>query len=387
MTEDFALIDFLLTSAAPQDVAQALDMVASSAELRPDARAAPGKAGQGGLMARLGFGSGRSGRASRRALRVQPKGRLPPSPLARARIGDPDVGRGETPFRISFPMGPARLTLVEFREDDRPASAVAAALSAAQPETDVFYFRLSGERHPGSETAFHVYRSGAPIRRAASICPQGTTTEDEWHFVDSGLPHLIEADSLPALREEPWEIMTPERQGRILTAMGLDPDALFVETAGRMVLDLSSEAGGALLDDSSGFFPAQTPAQPPTPVAPVQPEPTQPAVHALPEAALAARSVLPTADETWEAEVTRLLVTAVAHALPEDERIPWLTELTARLEAGDVEEALADARALIDVGDRPAAERLADTARLDALFGVDQAGVVAGDVPRGPPST
>jgi hypothetical protein len=70
--------------------------------------------------------------------------------------------------------------------------------------------------------------------------------------------------------------------------------------------------------------------------------------------------------------VTAILVAAVAHALPEHEQVPWLTALTARLEAGDVADALDEARALIARGDRPEAERVADAARLDALFGVDR---------------
>jgi hypothetical protein len=78
----------------------------------------------------------------------------------------------------------------------------------------------------------------------------------------------------------------------------------------------------------------------------------------------------PGGETAWEAEVTQILVTAVAHALPEAEQVPWLTALTQKLEAGAVEEALEEARALIAQGDRPRAARAADAARLDALFGL-----------------
>jgi hypothetical protein len=67
--------------------------------------------------------------------------------------------------------------------------------------------------------------------------------------------------------------------------------------------------------------------------------------------------------------VTDILVTAVVHALPEEEQVPWLTALTARLEEGDVAGALSEAHDLIARGDRPHAERAADSRRLDALFG------------------
>ena len=71
---------------------------------------------------------------------------------------------------------------------------------------------------------------------------------------------------------------------------------------------------------------------------------------------------------SWEEEVMALLVDAVEHALPEADQVPWLDELTARLNEGDVCEALAEAQVLIAHSDRPTNERLRMAARLAALF-------------------
>jgi hypothetical protein len=442
MREDFALVDFALVAAAPERVVQALGQVhalqARAGAAEATARGQPGTTGaRTGLLSRLlrrGAG-GAGGGAAPAPLLLQPEGHLPPPPLARLMLDGLGFGAGATPFRITAPVGEAELALVEFREADAEHSPVCAALSAELPGIEVFRFRLSGARHPGAETAFHVYLDGHAVRRTASISSEGTAPEAPWRVVDTGIPHPVEADSLPHARARAWEVMTPARQGAILASMGVEPDTLFDPLPGRVAVVLSPAEGGRPLASAARLFRAARPgaapdgASPehlagvsagvspgtptqagnpssPPPPAPAagRPEPTadpgpgdsraaEPAGTApaelagrsptpdTPAAPSAASPAAPSASgagaeddsgTSWEAEVTAILVAAVAHALPEHEQVPWLTALTARLEAGDVADALDEARALIARGDRPEAERVADAARLDALFGVDR---------------
>lgn len=436
MREDFALVDFALVAAAPERVVPALGQVhalqaragAAAAAARGQPRATEARPG---LLSRLlRRGAGRGGAPA--PLLLQPEGHLPPPPLARLMLDGLGFGAGATPFRVTAPVGEAELALVEFREADAEHSPVCAALSAELPGTEVFRFRLSGARHPGAETAFHVYLDGHAVRRTASISTEGTAPEAPWRVVDTGIPHPVEADSLPHARARAWEVMTPARQGAILAAMGVEPDTLFDPVPGRVALVLSPAEGGRPLSSAARLFRAARPGAPDAPAAPDgaspdappgaaadtadpssgqgqapaarRPEPTAepgPGASRAAEAAGTARAELRApspadnapsarsaappatagaaragaerdAGTSWEAEVTAILVAAVAHALPEEEQVPWLTALTARLEAGDVAEALDEARALIARGDRPEAERAADAARLDELFGVDR---------------
>ena len=369
MTEDFALVDFALVAAAPERAVQALGQVHALQARASRAARRGGPAPARGLLARL---RGRGAGGPTAPLLIQPEGHLPPPPLARLLADDLGFGAGETPFRVTAPIGAAELVLVEFRDADGETSPVAAALSAELPGQEVFRFRLSGARHPGAETAFHVYLDGRAVRRAASISPQGTAPEAEWRVVDAGIPHPVEADSLPHDRARAWEVMTPARLGAILAAMGVEADALFSPAPGRVSLALSAAPGGAPLSTAARLL---RPA-PPAPTGPPSPAPTDPAgPEPGGEAAAdtARRDGAPAADApgdgAWEGEVTDILVAAVAHALPQEQQVPWLTDLTARLERGDVDGALAEAHALIARGDRPEAERAADAARFDALFG------------------
>jgi hypothetical protein len=402
MSDDFTLIDFALCAAPPARVCQALGQAHALRAAR--AQAAPGA--RRGLLSRL-LGRGGAGRPA--PLLLQQPGHLPAPPLMRFMPDDLGFGAGETPARLTAPVGEAALTLLEFRETDGETSPLCEALSGELPGAEIFYFRLSGARHPGAETAFHVYLDGRAVRRSASISPEGTTPEAEWRVVDTGIPHAVEADSLPHARARAWEIMTPERQGAILGAMGVEADLLFDPAArpppgGQIVVELSAEPGGRPLSDAVAHLsrdPAREgrdgraapagPAAPgpsgaPAPAsagAPPAPEAAEAASHAAGPAAgpdvsqggapgpeAGAGAPQPGDPEGWEAEVTRLLVAAVSHALPEEQQVPWLTRLTRKLETGEVESALAEARALIARGDRPKAEREADAARLDALFGV-----------------
>ncbi|MEE4120959.1 MAG: hypothetical protein V2I65_18310 [Paracoccaceae bacterium] len=430
MREDFALVDFALVAAAPERVVPALGQVhalqARAGAAAAAARGQPRTTGaRPGLLSRL-LRRGGGVAAAPAPLLLQPEGHLPPPPLARLMLDGLGFGAGATPFRVTAPVGEAELALVEFREADAEHSPVCAALSAELPGTEVFRFRLSGARHPGAETAFHVYLDGHAVRRTASISTEGTAPEAPWRVVDTGIPHPVEADSLPHARARAWEVMTPARQGAILAAMGVEPDTLFDPLPGRVAIVLSPAEGGRPLSYAARLFraarpdaapdgpspgvPPGTPAETADPLslpATDRPEPTaapgpgaSPAAETagtapgeLRDATWAENTRAPSAatpaappstpgapgagaeDEagtSWEAEVTAILVAAVAHALPEQEQVPWLTALTARLEAGDVADALDEARALIARGDRPEAERAADAARLDALFGVDR---------------
>ncbi|MBS8228128.1 hypothetical protein, partial [Vannielia litorea] len=78
----------------------------------------------------------------------------------------------------------------------------------------------------------------------------------------------------------------------------------------------------------------------------------------------------PVSPVSREDEVTQLLVSAVADALPEDEQVPWLDALTADLESGRTDAALARARDLLARGSRPEPVRAAAAARLAQLFGL-----------------
>ena len=400
MDEDFAAVDFALVAAPPDRVVMALGQVH-----RLQARGAPAAAGRRtGLVSRL-FGRDAPGPAP---LLIQPEGHLPPPPLARLLSDELGFGAGETPFRVTAPLGSRAMTLIEFREADDEVSPVCTALSAELPGTEIYRFRLSGARHPGSDTAFHVYQDGRAVRRTASISAAGTAPEAPWRVIDTGIPHGLEADSLPHARARAWEIMTPARQGAILAALGIEPDTLFDPAPGRVSVDLSSAPGGQPLSAAARRFrapspapepaahPADAPAEPSAPGSEMQgagahgagahgagahgdgaygPDTAEPAPARAQSPVSEPRPApdgpsVPDGDGAWEAEVTELLVDAVAHALPEAEQVPWLTALTSKLEQGEVETALAEARALIARGDRPEAERAAAAARLDALFGM-----------------
>ncbi len=390
MTNDFTLVDFALMGVRPAKVAHALGDLAQGTE--PSGKAQPkGRPGVWARASRL-FAPRAAASGAARVLRVQPPGHLPPPPLARFMPDDLGYGAGETPFRITAPIGAADLTLIEFREGDGDVSVIAQSLARAFPGERVYYFRLSGTQHPGSDTAFHIYLDGRATRRAASISANGTNPEADWRVVDSGMPDTLEADSLPPIGARAWDVMTPERQGRILEAMGVEPDALFTPDLERTSVELSTAPGGLELHEVWQIFSAPTPTttreqpvEPDRPAAEAAPVPASVSQHAdrdtdAVETEAAGALSRPSAegpdtdipqDLNWDTEVTSILVTAVAHALPEDEQIPWLTHLTSQLEAGDVKTALSEARTLIEMGDRPAEERARDAQRLSELFGVD----------------
>ncbi|MEM9249074.1 MAG: hypothetical protein AAGB05_10290 [Pseudomonadota bacterium] len=381
MTDDFYLVDFALLRAPLPEVATALGTIAAASGA--PAPSGPGTDGSAAAHSWLGrvsrlWPAQKGPPPGTRPLLIQDKGHLPPAPLARFMPDDLGFGAGETPFRVTAPIGEAGLTLLEFREGDSGRSSIAAALSAQFPGTDVFYFRLSGLHHPGAETAFQIYQNGNATRRSASHSAEGINPEADWRVTDSGIPHTLEADSLPPTRARAWEVMTPERQGRILSAMGIQPDALFAPDPDARVIELSTAQGGRGLDQIAQVLSdrarsaAKTDAPGPPSAAAVSPQAAAghvPASSPAPRSGSGAGSGEMDAD--WDAEVTGILVTAVAHALPEAEHIPWLTHLTAQLEAGNVDAALAEAKALIEMGDRPPEERQRDAERLMVLFGAE----------------
>ncbi len=388
MTEDFALIDFALSARSPAEVAEAVGRAASGAST-PSPTPAPTEAPKQGLLKRL-LGAGKSRQAARAAgatteMRIQPAGTVGPTPLTRVVLTESSGAPG--PVRISSPLGVADLTLVEFLEGDGETSLFAERLSAELAGDELFYFRYSGSRHPGAHFAFHVYQGGRVTRRAESVSAEGDIAEAEWRGTDAGMPHPVEADSLPPPGTPQSEIMTPVRQAIILEALGVDPDLLFVQAEGAemVVLELSTAATGRPLAEvqtvvREQLMPVEAPMEIDSPVEPLlagaaaagtdadMRERVMEAVGA-PGPAPAPAEAPHSGEQSWEEEVTGLLVKAVESALPEEQQVGWLDQLTGQLLGGDIDGALEEARRMIFAGERPQVEKMADIARLAQLFG------------------
>lgn len=350
MDEDFALLDFALVNAAPETVVAAF--VEAHEAVKNGTETAPKK----GLMGRL-FGA-RGGAP----LTLHAPNSLPAAPLTRADISPPP--EEPLPVRLSYPVGDDGMTLIEFVEPEIGSSRVIRRLSKHLPSTDVFYFRYSGTRHPGADFSFHVYADGTPVRRVGSLSLKGDGPDAKWSVTDSGIPHTTEAGSLPHSNSPPHDIMTPERQGSILDALGVDPGNLFdqANTLSTTVV-LSSATGGrpvSELQTAPQDFSVQTDDTPPA--APEPPAPTAPE----PPSAPTEDDPMPAPD--WETEVTGILLDAVDAGLPEAVQVAWLDGLTRKLESGDVGPALQDAMDLIAAGDRPEDQKTAASARLQALY-------------------
>ncbi len=372
MTEDFALIDFALSARSPAEIAEALGRVRAS-QARPREDQPPTPEANGGFLSRLlRRGGPKRKKASPVApLLIQPTGTLGPPPLTRLLLADMGYGASDSPVRLTAPLGVAGLTLIEFRDGDTGVSSLCEGLSEQLRGDEVFYFRHSGSRHPGAHFAFHVYQDGRLTRRAESSCAEGTAPEAPWDGIDSGMPHPLEADSLPAPGTPNSEIMTPVRQAIILESLGIDPDTIFdgggESSAALVILELSSAAGGLPLSDARAEVERarQKTAQAPVPInAPETP-------HGVPINDTLAQ---PEAPSTWEEEVTALLVSAVESALPPDEQVAWLDGLTGMLVSGDIDAALQEAGAMILAGNRSAAEKEAALHRLGHLFGQEDEG-------------
>ncbi|MEO0831029.1 MAG: hypothetical protein AAFY03_11310, partial [Pseudomonadota bacterium] len=260
---------------------------------------------------------------------------------------------------------------------------------------------------------FHVYLDGRATRRSASLSFNGASEEANWSATDTGLPHSLEAGCLPPQNTPKSEIMTPDRQTRILSALGIDPTELIEPApADRVVLVLSRASGGTPLAKALSSL-TKDPLKPePTvsaePPEPVQPSPAEPAptfrTPTSSERALQAidrearqseqegdrnlverppfvpsddpaAPVAPQVDDVpavgtpeWEDEVTGILLEGVEAALPEPEQVPWLEALTQQLAKGDVQGALQSASDLIEAGDREQDTKAAAIARLTALY-------------------
>ncbi|WP_068111410.1 hypothetical protein [Tropicimonas marinistellae] len=374
--EDFALIDFAISARPLAEVAAALGRVRDTPAGGSDAPG-DGSAGsprRGNLLSRV-FGrsssKGWNGRTTGGNLLIQPDGTLGPPPLTRPVLTDMGFGVTHSPVRLSAPLGVAGLTMIEFREGDGDVSTFCQRLSSALDGDEVFYFRYSGSRHPGAHFAFHVYQHGRVSRRAVSRSLHGTAPEADWQGIDSGIPHPLETDSLPAPGTPNSEIMTPVRQASIIEALGIDPETLFFEASEQHVtLELSDARGGLPLSSAETII-AEKRRKPPD--APVREDRSPPPDKDDSETVSATEASppqdLPRSTRSWEEEVTHLLVEAVDSALPPEEQVAWLDSLTARLEAGDVDSALADACRIIDAGNRPLAEKQAAADRLIELFG------------------
>lgn len=331
MTEDFAILDFALLRAPADQVAKALEQIPAVATEASSA------AGKPGLIKRL-FGKQPKEKAPSapvpKRLKVQPADSLGPAPLARMVLTDMGYGAEDDPVRLRGPVGAADLTLIELRDRTAPGDSVQLRhLSQVFAGTEVFGFRISGKRHPGSDCAFVTYMDGKPTRVLASSLPGSAQESADWTHTDKGLPQPIEAEALPG-RKDPR--LTHDGVSALVTALGVEPHTLFAPASPYpMVIVLSGAEGGMPVAEALAAPPA--------------PEATQ-------------------ASGEWEQEVTQILVHAVEDALPPEEQIVWLDGLTARLNGGDIPGALEAARDLIARGAGPESERRASAERLAALF-------------------
>ncbi len=379
MTEDFALIDFALSARSPDELAKAIGEVRLAALPGSVGEAAPNRGK--GLLSRL-FGRIGKGAApvSATELLLHPPGTLPDTPLMRIDLAE-TAGTGlRSPVRLIGPLGTAGLTLIELRDDDGETSAFCERLSGILRGDEIYYFRHSGSRHPGAHFAFHIYRDGRATRRSVSSSFDGTAPEAQWFGLDIGMPHPLEAESLPVPGAPNFEIMTPVRQASIIEALGIDPETIFIpsEDPEVVVLELASEPGGRplaevlLAMEEQRGLPVGEPVEPLAPPEAVWREAPASAAQGFAEAPPAfARAPW---DEqkpapSWEEEVTRLLIGVVEAALPAEEQVEWLNDLTARLLEGDVDGALGEAQRMIDAGSLSPVEKKAVSARLARFFG------------------
>ncbi|MBT0956579.1 hypothetical protein IV417_04215 [Alphaproteobacteria bacterium KMM 3653] len=352
MEEDFAVLDFALVELPPLAVAEAFQR-ARQGGFQPKVEDEP--APKKGLLARL-FGGGSKPKVpaiQMPGLAVLPEGSLPEGPITRLVLGDMGFGEDKDPLRLSHPIGTPARTLIEFRNHvETGPSEMLMKVSAALGAVEMIVFRYSGTRHPGADFGFAVYRDGALVRMRASRSPEGMEDDAEWSAVDHGAPHILESglpdpDGLSAA-----DVMTPEMQGDIMEALGIAPDRMFLPDAGYQTQLILGIGAGQPLDEyiesGAGVISAT--------MAQVQ--------------AGADEADNEADNEGWEEEITTLLVTAVEDALPPEDHVPWLNDLTLQLEEGDVEGAMIKARALINQGGRPMAEREANVARLEQLFAI-----------------
>lgn len=426
MTEDFAVLDFAVVHDTPASVARALGQIWSRAAAPPPPSAASLGEKPSGLLGRLMSRREAVARQPKAPpLLLQPASAVPVPPYART---DPSLpALADSAIRLSAPHAPGAdgpITLIELFEDLGAEARLCQTLSTALQGKEIFFFRYSGSLHPGAHFAFHIYRDGRALRRAVSYSGAGDHGEAPWKATDTGMPHPCEADSLPAPEAPASDIMTPERQGAILSALGIEAEALFADLSDRSgVIVLSSAPGGAPLSElgigtRTGAdlrrppeIAPETPPQEPEPEPQPEPEPEPAPPPAGPKAAKPARpersappprkaaepkaepdapvaedapapdgpemprlsakgpkAPLPSDPADWEQEVTALLLACVEAALPDGERIAWLQGFTARLESGDVEGALRDAAKLIESTGRPAPERTQARARLRRLY-------------------
>lgn len=387
MTEDFAVLDFMLIPATPAQVAVALEQAWTDMGGAADASASAANEAPVGLLGRLMKRKETEDVVKTPPLLLQTADAMAPPPFGRL---DPrSEGLGNHPIRLSSPNAGADeppLCLVEYQEDLTTTAKLAMAVSKTLSGQEVYYFRYSGSLHPGAHYAFHVYRDGRALRRAVSESSAGSHAEADWVSRDAGMPHSVEADSLPAPEAPPAEIMTPERQGSILVALGIDPEALFDGAeAGSDVIVLSTQDGGAPVSELAPrmqarddvlvrppeFSDASGPdAESTQPGSPDQP--SIPSVSGSDGAAavfgIDSSADIPSDPAVWEEEVTGLLLSAVEAGLPEDERVAWLDGFTADLEIGDTEAALSKAEALILGLDAPHLDKAAAAARLRSLY-------------------
>lgn len=388
MDDDFALIDFALVAKDPATVALAIGAATRPAEDEAE------PAERRGVFVRLLPRGGAAPGDQAPPLLIQPRSSLPPTPIVRPVLDDLGLAQTERLMRVSGPIQGTALTLIEFRADDSGRSDLCAGLSLVLRDTEIFYFRLSGARHPGAHYAFHVYQNGLASRRTAAVSEAGDHASTPWDCVDAGIFHPLETMGLPTGRNADAPVISPDRQSMILDGLGLDADTLFADLDARQtVLVLSPAEGGQPLTEAHShggvrlrgpatFVPGLT--ETPSDLAQAglggfsDDGPGQDAIRPPPSAAADVTQIdlfpekpawtAPPPAPSWDDEVMALLVDVVEHALPPSEQVPWLDQLTERLNGGEICEALAEAQVLIAYSDRSIPERLRLAARLANLF-------------------
>ena len=361
MTEDFAVLDFALVDVPALAVVEALQRARQGGYTSADVDM-PEEKENTGLLSRLFGGRSDSTEMPRIDVppyRVQPSDSLPAGPITRLVQGDMGFGSDQDPIRVSAPVGPRKLTLIEFRNHaaEQPAPLLR-SLSASLPATEIYAFRYTGERHSGAEYAFAMYEDDDMVRMRSSISAQGNDEDADWRGIDQGNTTALEKHAgLPRVNLAfPQKVLTPDMQYALLQALEVEPDTLFdpdVPYEVQMILAVS-ETGQSVEEALENALKAK------------DHQPT--IIRSEPAPAGPFDEIEPDIPDDWEGEITGLLVDAVEDALPPEEHVPWLNQLTAQLERGDIEGAMIKAQSLIHRGNRPEAVRNAAADRLTTLF-------------------
>lgn len=150
--------------------------------------------------------------------------------------------------RVSAVSGEEDLIVTEMREFTSGFSSHAFGLSMHLPETDILYFRRSGDAATESHHDFHLYRSGETLRRV--LChanwPQGDPDRAWWEGIADGEATRYEPPGLYYGATEA-DLLSGAALDVILGSFGLTTTALFRAGATRAPTLYSRRAGGEFL--------------------------------------------------------------------------------------------------------------------------------------------